>query len=204
MDTLGSVLLHLAFVGAFFSASMAVAGAISRRPGLVTLARNMVWVVSILIAATTGVLVTALLTGQYQIEYVYAYSNSTMPLFYKVAALWGGQDGSLLFWVLILAGYSSLVMVQNRRRNEEFLPYVIATLMMIAFFFLVLLVFAANPFDVMPFAPADGKGLNPLLQNYYMVIHPPSLYFGYVGMSVPFAFAIAALVTGRLDNHWIL
>ncbi len=204
MDLLGNIFLHVALLTSTYAVIISCVGGYRKNASLVLSARNAVWATALLTLASAVVLVIAFLKDQYQLQYVYLYSNSTTPFFYKIAALWGGQDGSLLFWVLILLVFSSIVMFQNRRKNQEFLPYVIATLMVIASFFLILLVFSANPFKLMPYLPTDGRGLNPLLQNYYMVIHPPSLYLGYVGMSIPFSFGMAALVTGRLDNHWIL
>ncbi|HLG19678.1 MAG TPA: cytochrome c-type biogenesis CcmF C-terminal domain-containing protein [Bdellovibrionota bacterium] len=204
METAGNILLHLGLVVTVYAVVMSILGARTRRPALVESSRNAVWAAGLIVATCAGLLIACFLTGKFQVEYVYSYSNSTMPGFYKVAALWGGQAGSLLFWVLVLFVYSSAVMWVQRNRSHQLLPYVIATLMTIATFFLVILVFTTNPFNTLPFTPADGRGLNPLLQNYYMVIHPPSLYLGYVGMTVPFAFAMAALMTGRLDNQWIL
>jgi len=201
---LGNIFLHFALILCAYSILISVLGGKTNRPNLVQSARNAVWGVSILVTSCVGLLVACFLTGKFHVEYVHQYSNSTMPTFYKIAALWGGQNGSLLFWLFILCVYSSLVMWKVKRSAQELFPYVIATLMTIAGFFLILLICSANPFDTMPFAVSDGRGLNPLLQNYYMIIHPPSLYLGYVGMSVPFAFAIAALISGRLDNHWIL
>jgi len=158
--------------------------------------------------ACSGLLVGCILTGRYDMAYVYEYSNSTMPLFYKIAALWGGQNGSLLWWLTILCGYVAVLIWQHRKSRSTLFPYVLTTLSVIQMFFVILLLFAANPFDVMPFASMggfeDGRGLNPLLQNYYMIIHPPSLYLGYVGMSIPFAFAMAALISGKLDNEWVI
>jgi cytochrome c-type biogenesis protein CcmF len=128
-----------------------------------------------------------------------------MPTSYLFTALWGGQDGSLLWWTFLLSGYTTACVAWLRGRYRHLQPYVIATLMAIFGFFGVLMLFAANPFEAtIAGARADGEGLNPLLQNYWMVIHPPSLYMGFVGCSVPFAFCIAALATGRLDNEWIV
>lgn len=161
-----------------------------------------------LIFLCSVLLVGCLLAGKYYMSYVYQYSNSTMPTFYKVAALWGGQNGSLLWWLTILCGYVAVLLWLNRRDRSTLYPYVLTTLSTIQIFFVILLIFAANPFDIIPYAAMggfeDGRGLNPLLQNYYMIIHPPSLYLGYVGMSVPFAFAMAALITGKVDNEWII
>lgn len=203
METVGNVLLHLALVVSFYAAVMSFVGQKRARPGLVRSSRNALWGASALVIGASGLLVTCFLQGKFSVEYVSEYSNSTMPVLYKIAAFWGGQAGSLLFWLAVLCVYSSIVVFQHRNRNQELVPFVITTLMTIATFFLVLLIFVANPFKTLPFEVADGRGLNPLLQNFYMLIHPPSLYLGYVGMSIPFAFAMAALISGRLDNRWV-
>lgn len=204
LATFGNALLHVALFLAIYSVVFSFLGGKFGKSSWVKSARNAVWAVSSLVLTCSGLIVAAMITGRFSLKYVYQYSNSTMPFFYKVAALWGGQEGSLLFWLLILCVFSSVAMLSNRKRNAVFMPYVITTLMTIAAFFLVLLVFEANPFETLPFVMKDGRGLNPLLQNYYMIIHPPSLYLGYVGMSVPFAFGMAALISGKLDNEWIL
>ncbi len=204
MEILGNIFLHLALIVCFYAIVISLVGGKKGHLALIQSARNAVWGVTLLVASCAGLLVGCFLQGKFYVEYVQQYSNSTMPTNYKIAALWGGQNGSLLFWLLILCVYSSLVMWIHRKKNHGLIPYVISTLMTIAGFFLLLLVLAANPFDTLPFTVTDGRGLNPLLQNYYMMIHPPSLYLGYVGMSVPFSFAIAALVSGKLDNQWIL
>ncbi len=151
----------------------------------------------------TAVLLHALLTHDFSLEYVASYSSSTLPTNYVVAALWGGQKGSLLWWAFLLTGFTALVEVQNRERNRELMPWVTATLMTVASFFLGLVVFITDPFERLPVPAVEGADLNPLLQNYWMMIHPPSLYTGYVSASVPFAFAIAALASGRLGDQWI-
>jgi cytochrome c-type biogenesis protein CcmF len=124
---------------------------------------------------------------------------------YLLTALWGGQDGSLLWWLFLLGVDTAVCVRWLGGRYRDLQPYVIATLMVIVMFFCVLMTFAANPFATsIAGAKIDGEGLNPLLQNFYMIIHPPSLYTGFVACSVPFAFGVAALVTGRLDNEWIV
>jgi cytochrome c-type biogenesis protein CcmF len=124
---------------------------------------------------------------------------------YLLTALWGGQDGSLLWWLFLLSGYVASCVRWLKGRYRQLQPYVIATLMLVMSFFTVLMLFSANPFETnLAGAKLDGEGLNPLLRNYYMIIHPPSLYMGFVGCTIPFAFAIAALITGRLDNEWIV
>src|SRR5688500_10985795 len=127
-----------------------------------------------------------------------------MSTWYKVTAFWGALDGSLLFWVLVLALFSSVAIAVNHRRHRDMIGYVVATFMIVQVFFLALLIFTNNPFSTYLTAPPpDGQGLNPLLQNYWMVIHPPSLYIGFVAATIPFAFGIGALASGRLDDMWI-
>ena len=144
-----------------------------------------------------------LLTDQFQVEYVAGYSAADIPWFYKFTAFWGGQNGSLLLWMLVLSFFVCIAVVQNRHRNRELMPYTTAVLLGIAAFFILLLNLATNPFEVLSQMPPDGRGLNPLLQNPYMIIHPPTLFLGYIGLSVPFAFAMGALMSGKLDTSWI-
>lgn len=145
----------------------------------------------------------AFLTDDFSLQYVWAYSNRELDVFYKVSSFWGGQKGSLLFWTLLLTTYMSVVYFQNRKKNTRLMPYAMTVMLLIVIFFLVLLNFSTNPFERIPLPPEDGRGLNPLLQNYWMVIHPPTLYLGYVGFTVPFAFAMAALISKNLDDGWI-
>jgi cytochrome c-type biogenesis protein CcmF len=126
-----------------------------------------------------------------------------MPAFYLITSLWGGHAGSLLFWTWILSMFATATALIYRDRHRELMPYVSALLTLAQSFFLFLLVFIANPFEKLPFVPDQGLGLNPLLQNVGMAIHPPNLYLGYVGFSVPWAFAMAALLSGKLDAGWI-
>jgi cytochrome c-type biogenesis protein CcmF len=200
---LGTLALRLALVAALYAIGVALAGARARRGDLVASSRHAAYTVHALVAIAALALWRALLARDFSLEYVASYSSSTLSLPYTIAALWGGQQGSLLFWVLILTSMSSLVQLQNRARNTALMPFVTATLMTIAAFFLALLVFIADPFERLPTPAREGADLNPLLQNYWMMIHPPSLYLGYVGCSVPFAFALAALASGRLGDVWI-
>lgn len=159
--------------------------------------------------ATGGLVLLAVLaleycifTNRFDLEYVASYSNRALPAPYKLAVLWAGQSGSILFWLLILCAYSVAVVFLNRRRNRVLMPIVIVTLATASTFFLVLLNFMTRPFLRLAFTPVDGNGMNPQLQNPFMAIHPPCLYLGYVGLTVPFAFALAALATGRLTELW--
>jgi cytochrome c-type biogenesis protein CcmF len=205
MAEIGYVALWIAFGLCLYVPVVSVLGARMGRNHLVVSGEKGVNAIFGLLSLAAICLIYGLITDNLQLRYVAEHSNRAMPLFYKITSWWGGQEGSLLFWVWILSVFSVVVVAQNQRKNRELMPYVYSVLATTSLFFLVLLVFAANPFAVLPPSkvPADGAGLNPLLQNPYMIIHPPNLYLGYVGFSVPFAFAIAALITGRLDSTWI-
>ncbi len=151
----------------------------------------------------SAALLRGFLTDDFSLQYVAAYSNRELDTFYKVSSFWGGQKGSLLFWTLLLTTYMCVVYLQNRTKNIRLMPYAMTVMLLVVIFFLFLLNFSTNPFERIPLPPEDGRGLNPLLQNYWMVIHPPTLYLGYVGFTVPFAFAVAALVSKNLDDGWI-
>jgi cytochrome c-type biogenesis protein CcmF len=174
------------------------------RPHLISSARSAVFATCALVALCVGLLGYAFQAHDFRIHYVARYSDRSMPWWYLVTALWGGQDGSLLWWCFLVSIWTALVTRWLKHRYVELTPYVLATLMSIVGFFAVLMLFAANPFSTSAASvPLDGEGLNPLLQNYWMMIHPPTLYMGFVGWSVPFAFVIAALITGRLKDEWI-
>ncbi|MBK8051182.1 MAG: heme lyase CcmF/NrfE family subunit [Anaerolineales bacterium] len=178
-------------------------GGQKRNTKLIQSSFNTVYVVAILVLSASAILWYGLLADAFELTYVWNHSERALPTFYKFSALWGGQQGSLLFWCLLLSGYSAIVAFFNRKRHQLLMPYVNAILLTTSLFFLILLVFAANPFKRVGFIPPDGQGLNPLLQNYWMVIHPVMLYLGFVGMAVPFAFAVAALISRKLDNEWV-
>ena len=149
------------------------------------------------------VLVAALVGRDFSLEYVGRSTSRELPLGYTLAAFWSGQEGSLLLWLLVLAGAASGAVVLNRRLVREVLPWTVPIVAAVALFFAFLLVFVASPFATQP-APADGAGMNPSLQNPYMIAHPPMLYLGYVGLTIPFAFAMAALASRRVDERWIV
>jgi cytochrome c-type biogenesis protein CcmF len=198
-----SLLLGVMMVASYTFAVALAAGA-SGRPRTLQAARFGAYGTVALVGVSVLCLAYAFVTHDFRIRYVAHYSDRSMPLQYLLTALWGGQDGSLLWWLFLLSMYIGACVKWLGNRYLELQPYVIATLMGIVIFFCVLMAFAANPFAAnVGGARADGEGLNPLLQNYWMVIHPPCLYTGFVGCSVPFAFAVAALVTGRLDHEWI-
>jgi cytochrome c-type biogenesis protein CcmF len=203
MPEVGRLALCLALLFAAYAVGAALFGAFRRREDVVRSSEHAAYAVFGLVAVATLILLRALLQHDFSLEYVAAYSSSTLPVQYTIAALWGGQKGSLLFWAFILTLFSTIVHLQNREQNRALMPFVTATLATITCFFLALLVFVTDPFERLAVIAREGQDLNPLLQNYWMMIHPPSLYTGYVSASVPFAFAIAALATGRLGDQWI-
>ncbi len=197
-------MVYAVLIVAAYTFAVAVAAG-GGRPRLLNSARLGAYATSGLILFSVLLLAYAFVTHDFRIRYVSRYSDRSMSQTYLLTSLWGGQDGSLLWWSLLLGAYVAACVRWLKGRYRELQPYVIATLMVIVSFFAVLMIFAANPFQTnMAGALPDGDGLNPLLQNYWMVIHPPSLYTGFVGCSVPFSFAVAALITGRLDNEWII
>lgn len=157
----------------------------------------------IFVTLTSSALLYALLNRDFRLEYVYEHSSRALSLLYTISAFWAGQKGSLLFWAWLMALFNFVLILSNRKDDIEFFPYVVSIISFIQFFFLFLLVRAANPFTKMSFVPSDGYGLNPLLQNPGMIWHPPTLFIGYVGYTIPFAFAIAALISKKLDNEWL-
>lgn len=200
----GTLVLYAVLVAAAYTFAQAVAATSGQHRFLVA-ARMSAYATSALIGLGVTLLAYAFITHDFRIRYVAHYSDRSMSDGYLLAALWGGQDGSLLWWSFLLAIYSAACVYWMRGRFRRLEPFVIATLMTVIGFFAVLMLFAANPFQTSVLGSvSDGEGLNPLLQNYWMIIHPPMLYTGFVGCSIPFAFAVAALVSGRLDNEWIV
>jgi cytochrome c-type biogenesis protein CcmF len=162
-----------------------------------------VWASAAFTALASAGLWTALLTSDFSLRYVASYTSANLPTVYKISAFWGGQSGSLLFWCLVLAGFAALTTWRHRVRHAGFQPWVAGTLGLVLTFFLAATAIGANPFERLDWVPPDGNGLNPQLQHPAMAIHPPMLYLGYVGTVVPFAFAIGALITRRLDATWL-
>ncbi len=204
MATLGQFLLLLAFVISAYAAASSVAGARRRNGRLIESGVGALYLVAAVMAVATGVIVHAFVVGDFTIRYVQRYSESAQPLGYKIASYWGGLDGSIMFWVFLLSLFGAAAVRINRERHRELIPYVVATLSTVQMFFLTLMIVHNNPFATyLTESPAAGQGLNPLLQNFYMAIHPPTMYLGFVGMTIPFAFCIAALITGHLDDSWL-
>jgi cytochrome c-type biogenesis protein CcmF len=213
VDIFGNFALLLAFVAAIYAFVAGIAGIITRRPLLIKSARNAGLAVCVLVALAVASLEFFLQSDTFWMAYVAEHSNRALPWYYKFAALWSGQQGSLLWWTFLLSIYVFFALFLNRKKHPELMPYVGVILAGVQIFFLTLNCFIAIPFQVLGAigpsgvthlaAVAEGNGLNPLLQYPEMVIHPPMLYSGYTGFTIPFAFALAALLGRYPGEKWI-
>ena len=204
MPSLGSALLALAFLTALFAAAVALAGRNGNRRRI-DLSRRTVYVFCGLITACVVIIEVAFASNDFSFNIVQQHSSLETPPFYKLAAMWSSQEGSLLLWAWVLSLVSSAALFATRNKLREIVPWATAVMMGVAAFFTGLMLFApdVDPFATLNPVPSDGIGLNPLLQHPSMMIHPPMLYSGYVSLTVPFAFAIGALITRRLDAEWV-
>ena len=203
MAGVGSACLVVALLTAAYAVGASIYGARSGRREWVTSGRRAIYCIAALAVAAFGILEAAFLRSDFSFALVAEGSSTSTPTFYKVTALWATQDGSLLLWVTLLSLFSTTVLFLTRRSLRDIAPYATAVLGCIAGFFLLLMVGWENPFDTLAVPPVEGAGLNPLLRHPAMMIHPPMLYTGYVGFSIPFAFAIGALVARRTGADWI-
>ncbi len=219
---LGFMVTVLTFVVALYGAYAAARGALDGKPWLVESARRAMVLTFPLLTLAALAIVWLLVSGQYQIGYVASVTSEAMPPYLRITALWGGQKGSLVFWSWLMAAFATAASLRRWDRDREFLPWVIVVTMVTLAFFLSLIIFFENPFarlwqtadggqvtamvapaGAVPLRPSDGQGLNPLLRHPGMIIHPPMLYLGFVSFVIPYAFAMAALITGRNDDRWI-
>lgn len=199
---LGYVSILLALVTAVFGAVAAPLGAREGFPELVRSARRAVYATAALVTLAVGVLLYALITHDFGLRYAWQYTSRDMELLYRISALYAGNDGSLVFWAWVLSILAAIAVYMNRR-ERTLTSYVITTTLGVAAFFLTLVALVASPFERLALAQADGRGMNPMLENVGMLLHPPTLYLGYVGLAIPFAFTVGALVTGKLDGEWL-
>jgi len=218
---LGFGVLALTFLTTLYSVFAAVYGEYSKSPALVESARRAMLLTWPLLTLTAGILIYLLVNNRFEVQFVYEVTSRSMPTYLKVTAWWGGQAGSLLFWSWLMSAFASLVTLRKWDRDRELLPWVIVVAGVTMAFFIGMNLFFENPFAQIyrtfdgiaayTFQPAnsilftaeDGRGLNPLLRHPGMVIHPPMLYLGFVSFVIPYAFAMAALITGRTDDRWI-
>lgn len=204
MASLGALVLLLSFVTAAFAAAVSIAGARRRNSRLIDSGIGAFYTVAALMTVASGLIIYAFVSGDYSIKYVQRYSDAAQPLFYKFTSYWGGLDGSVMFWVFLLSLFGAAAVHVNRERHRELIPYVVAVIAFVEMFFLFTMITNNNPFNTyLTESPTDGRGLTPLLQNFYMAIHPPTMYLGFVGLTIPFAFGMAALITGHLDDSWL-
>ena len=222
LANIGYGALIITFVISIYGIIAAVYGVRRNAPAWVESARNAMLLTFPLITISALSIIILLVTDHYEVEYVANVTSKSMPMYLKITALWGGQAGSLIFWSWLMAAFASAVMLRDWSRDREFMPWVIVVCLVTLAFFLGLSIFLENPFirlwqtttgqiiskmaapaGAVPFVPPDGQGLNPLLRHPGMIIHPPMLYLGFVSFVIPYAFAIAALITGRTDDRWI-
>ena len=203
MPDLGRAALVTTFVLLVYASVAGTFAAWHGRRRLAESAQNALIAAFAATVVAVAVLLAALARHDFSFTYVAQHTSRELPLGYTLTAFWGGQEGSLLLWLLVLCGYSVAAVLTGRRAGREVLAWVVPVLALVGTFFAMLLVFVASPFATQA-APADGAGLSPSLQNPYMAIHPPMLYLGYVGLTVPFAFAMGALLARRTDERWIV
>ena len=219
---LGYATLVITFLVSIYGFVAAYLGACRNSPALVDSARNAMLLTFPLLTITALSIIYLLVNGHFEVQYVTEVSSNSMPIYLRITALWGGQAGSLLFWSWLMSAFASAVTLRKWDRDREFLPWVILVSLVTLTFFLLLSIFVENPFvsfwqtptgnittamfqpaGTTLFIPQDGNGLNPLLRHPGMIIHPPMLYLGFVSFVIPYAFAMAALITGRTDDRWI-
>jgi len=205
MADFGALCVLIALVVATYAGAASLLGARHAKARLLESGRAAVYALAAVLGLSSVAMVQSFVSGDFSIKYVQHYSDAQAPLAYKISAYWGGLDGSMLFWAALLAVFAAIAVYNNRHRQREVLPYAIAVIAVVVDFFLYLIIFEKNPFDTfLVEVPASGQGLNPLLQNPYMVTHPPALYGGFVGLTIPYAFAMAALISGQLDDAWLV
>src|SRR5512143_673264 len=223
VTNLGLIALVIAALVAIYAFVMAILGGAQQRPAYVESARRAAVVVMPLLTLTCLTIITSNLVGDYSLEYTYRVSNSTTPTFLRITALWGGQNGSILFWNWLMSLYIFFVFLRPWKSKRDLLPWVIAVSIGTQAFFILLTIFFANPFarlfadaagnvtpaifqpaGSLPYRAADGQGLNPLLRHPGMISHPLMLYLGFVGLVIPFAYAIAAMIAKNKTNSWII
>jgi len=203
MLEIGSFSIQLCFMVAAYAAIFSLVGKLVDERRMVKSAEAASAACFGLLTLASAALIWAFVNRRFDVEYVYHYSDKALSMFYTITAFWAGQEGSILLWAWLLSLFAMWVILQNRHAHQESMPYITFTMMFTLCLFLSIMVFITPPFATYHFKPPDGLGLNPLLQNPGMIWHPPTLYLGYVGFTVPFAFAMAAMITGKLDDTWI-
>ena len=199
---LGHFALILAALVALVLGTLPLLGAHNNRLAWIAVARPAASALALLVTFSFACLTHAFVNNDFSVVYVAQHSNSLLPLQYRVAGVWGGHEGSLLLWMLMLTWWAFGVAMLSRQLPDAMVARVLGTLGLVAFGFLLFILITSSPFERLLPGADEGRDLNPLLQDFGLVIHPPLLYMGYVGFSVAFAFAIAALLSGQLDAAW--
>jgi len=204
MTLLGNFALWAALLFGIWGAVLAFSNRWLGRPEIALSVTRSVYAVFASLVVASVALWKGIISHDFNIEYVWAYTSRNLPSGYLFSAFWAGQKGSLLFWAVVLSLFATLAQAMTPRRYAALMPYVAGVTSSVTVFFVAVMLFSgANPFERLPFTPADGRGLNPQLQNPGMMIHPPMLYLGYISITIPFAFAMAALLSRKLDTGWI-
>jgi len=204
LGPIGNYSLSFATLVAAVGLLAVVAAVRLNRPTLLSVGRWTLAIFALLMSVASAALMAALINSHFEFSYVVGYTERALPTGYKIAAFWAGQEGSLLLWAWLLAVMSLIAAMVYRGHNDRDTAAMLGTLLIVCGFFAVLMLFAASPFALSPEIPEDGRGLNPLLQDPGMIAHPPLLFIGYAGFTIPFAMMMGALVGGRKDNHWVL
>ena len=199
----GHFALVLALVISLVLIAVPSIGLYQNKESLAQLAKPLVWAQGFWIAVAFFVLLAAFLTNDFSVKYVAENSNTQLPVLYKASAVWGAHEGSLLLWVFVLSLWTVAVSIFSKRIPSDLINLTLIVLGAISLGFLLFLLFTSNPFERLMMPPSEGRELNPLLQDFGLAVHPPMLYMGYVGLAIPFAFVLSALIRGQLDSTWI-
>ncbi|UTR16992.1 heme lyase CcmF/NrfE family subunit [Salipaludibacillus sp. LMS25] len=203
MHVMGNITIYLAFILSIYAFIVYIIGIRKQDQRFIDSGKGATMSIFILASMSLMLMFALLGTSQFQFEYVAHYTSSDLPLIYKLAALWAGNAGSLLLWTFFLAMYSAMVTFSKKMKRNPMTPYITSILLLNIMFFYFILCFVTQPFALLETVPVEGRGLNPMLQDPGMVFHPVTLYLGYVGLAVPFAFAIASLILKNMDAFWI-
>jgi cytochrome c-type biogenesis protein CcmF len=203
MSLLGTFALWAALLVGVWTTVVSLSGRWRGRPDLTAAVARAPYALALIIWVASLALWRGIFGHDFNIEYVAAYTSRNLPDYYLFSAFWAGQKGSLLFWALVLASFGAIAQAVTSARYRDLLPWVSGVTSGVLVFFVMVMLLGANPFERLPFTPADGRGLNPQLQNPGMVLHPPMLYLGYISITIPFAFAVAALLARKLDSGWV-
>ena len=200
---IGHFALVLALIFSILLMVLPSIGIYQNKSSLAQLSKPLVWGQCFWITIAFFVLMSAFLTNDFSVKYVAENSNTQLPILYKASAVWGAHEGSLLLWVFVLSLWSIAVSIFSKQIPSNLLNLILAVLGAVSFGFLLFLLYTSNPFERLMIIPLEGRELNPLLQDFGLAVHPPMLYMGYVGLSVPFAFVVSALIRGQLDSSWL-